>query len=193
MTRITRRDALMGATAAAVVTTAITAPLAIKAAGVKAALAGDPVLPAYEVFEAARLEDIAISDHVHAVAKAVKAEMPPEPHAGRGWMNLSPAELNEAYGWRALHSRHMDDRLGMNEDDLTNAYTDRMELAYEALYNIQATTIPGLLCQVRAWWNVRQDTRDAEVPKAEGSTFDPEVIVQRLYHDVVRLTGGLPS
>ncbi len=41
---ITRRDALVGATAAAVVTGAITAPLAIKAAGVKAALVGDPVL-----------------------------------------------------------------------------------------------------------------------------------------------------
>ncbi len=41
MTSITRRDALMGATAAAITTTAITAPLAIKAAGVKAALGGN--------------------------------------------------------------------------------------------------------------------------------------------------------
>ena len=41
---ISRRDALLGATAAAVVTGAATAPLAMKAAGVKAALAGDPVL-----------------------------------------------------------------------------------------------------------------------------------------------------
>ncbi len=40
--QISRRDALMGATAAAVVTGATTAPLAIKAAGVKAALGGDP-------------------------------------------------------------------------------------------------------------------------------------------------------
>ena len=42
---ISRRNALMGATAAAVVTGAITAPLAIKAAGVKAAMAAqlDPV------------------------------------------------------------------------------------------------------------------------------------------------------
>ena len=38
---ISRRSALLGATAAAVVTGAITAPLAIKAAGVKAALAGE--------------------------------------------------------------------------------------------------------------------------------------------------------
>ncbi len=41
---ITRRDALLGATAAAAVTGLTMAPLAIKAAGVKAALAGDPVL-----------------------------------------------------------------------------------------------------------------------------------------------------
>ncbi len=41
---ISRRDALLGATAAAVVTGAITVPLAIKAAGVKAALAGDPAV-----------------------------------------------------------------------------------------------------------------------------------------------------
>ncbi len=48
MTSITRRDALLGASAAAVVTTAATAPLAIKAAGVKAALAGtsDPAIAA---------------------------------------------------------------------------------------------------------------------------------------------------
>ncbi len=38
---ISRRDALKGATAAAVVTGALTAPLAIKAAGVKAALGAD--------------------------------------------------------------------------------------------------------------------------------------------------------
>ena len=41
--QISRRDALMGATAA-VATAATTAPLAIKAAGVKAALAGEPLV-----------------------------------------------------------------------------------------------------------------------------------------------------
>ena len=41
---ISRRDALLGATAAAAVTGLTAAPLAIKAAGVKAALGGDPVL-----------------------------------------------------------------------------------------------------------------------------------------------------
>ncbi len=42
--QISRRNALMGATAAAVVTGAATAPLAIKAAGVEAALGGDPAV-----------------------------------------------------------------------------------------------------------------------------------------------------
>ncbi len=42
--QISRRDALLGATAAAAVTGLTAAPLAFKAAGVKAALAGDPVL-----------------------------------------------------------------------------------------------------------------------------------------------------
>ncbi len=40
---ISRRDALLGATAAAVVTGATVVPLAIKAAGVKAALACEPI------------------------------------------------------------------------------------------------------------------------------------------------------
>ncbi len=41
---ISRRDSLLGATAAAVVTGATVVPLATKAAGVKAALAGEPLL-----------------------------------------------------------------------------------------------------------------------------------------------------
>ncbi len=59
MTGLSRRDALMGATAAAIVTTATVAPLALKASGVKAALAGDAVLLArvaqfHETYEAAQ-------------------------------------------------------------------------------------------------------------------------------------------
>ena len=46
---ITRRDALLGATAAAAVTGLTAAPLAFKAAGVRAALAGDdPILAALD-------------------------------------------------------------------------------------------------------------------------------------------------
>ena len=192
---ITRRDALLGATAAAVVTGLTVAPLAIKAAGVKVALAGDPVLPAYETFEAARLEYIAISDHVYAVAEAVEAEMPPEPHRNRTCLELSPAEADEARKWRRECHRHITARLGMDEDGLRDIYQDRMELAYAAVADIQATTIAGLLCQVRAWWNVREVVRDPEVPKPgpEENPWEPEVIVRRLYHDVARLAGGMWS
>ncbi len=65
----------MGATAAAAVTGLTVA--SESAATVKAALAGDPVLPAYEAFEAVRREYIAADNHVDAVRKAVEAEMPP--------------------------------------------------------------------------------------------------------------------
>ena len=85
---LSRRGALLGATAAAVVTGAITAPLAIKAA-----LAGDPVLPAFEAYEAARLEAIAMSNHRLAIVEEVEAELPPAPHVGR-YLDLSAAELD---------------------------------------------------------------------------------------------------
>ena len=103
--QISRRGALLGATAAAAVTGLTVAPLVMKAAGVKAALAGDPVLPAYEAFEAARLEYIAISDHVYAVAEAVEADLAPEPHRNRTYLELSPAERHEACKWRGLCAR----------------------------------------------------------------------------------------
>ncbi len=188
---ISRRDALLGATAAAVVTGTITAPLAIKAAGIEAALGGDPVLPAFEVFEAARLKYIAISDHVYAVVEEVEAGLSPEPHRNRTYLELSPAEHDEACEWRELCHRRVTARLGMDEDDFRNAYFDRVELAYEALTDIQATTVAGLLCQIRAWWNWHETTRDTEVPKPDPTKHDSdaEVIVRRLYHDVARLAG----
>ncbi len=74
--QISRRGAMLGASAAAVAGLTV-APVAMKAAGVQAALAGDPVLPAYEAFEAVRREYIAADNHVDAVRMAVEAEMPP--------------------------------------------------------------------------------------------------------------------
>ncbi len=186
--QISRRDALMGATAAAVVTGTITAPL-----GIKAALGGDPVLPAYEAFEAARLEYLAICDQAHAVGEAVKADLPPEPHQNRTDRDLSWAESEEASEWRGLRNRHVTARLGMNEDDFCNAYLDRVDLAYTALTGIQATTVAGLLCQVRAWWSTYEDMSVAEVPRPEEGDNEPRAVVQRVYHDLERLAGEVPS
>ena len=190
---ISRRTALATG-AAAITTAAVTAPLAIKAAGVKAALGGDPVLPAFEAYEAARLESIAASDHRCAIVEAVQAELPPEPHAGR-YLDLSDAERKEAADWREVCHRRVTARLGMDEDSFMDIYYDRTMLAYETVVDIQATTVAGLLCQVRAWWSTYEGHSNTEIPKddPEVSPWEPQSVVQRLYHDIARLSGGLPS
>ena len=182
----------MGAPAAAVVTGAVTAPLAIKAAGVKAALAGDPVLPAFEAYEAARLQAIAASDYRLAIVEAVEAEMPPEPHPLRTYLELSDAERKEAGEWRVLSARRVTARLGMDEDSFMDIYYDRTMLAYKTVADIRPTTVAGLLCQVRAWWSTYEGHRNTEVPKddPEETPWEPQSVVQRVYHDLTRLSEG---
>ncbi len=77
--QISRRNALLGATAAAAVTGLTVAPLAIKSAAVKAALGGDPVLPAFKAFEIVRRDYLAADNRVDAARAVVTAEMPPRP------------------------------------------------------------------------------------------------------------------
>ena len=156
MMQISRRDALLGATAAAVVTGAATVPLATKAAGVKSALGGDPVLPAYEAFEAARRAYLAADNHMDVVWAAVDVEMPPEPYAGHD-LTFNGPEWNEAVAWREEHCRRMTDRLGAHPDNFLNSHSDRIWNGYHDLMDIRATTVAGLLCQVRAWWAARVD------------------------------------
>ncbi len=96
--QITRRRAMLGASAAAV-TGLTVAPLAIKSAGVKEALARDPVLPAFEAFEAVRREFLVEDNRINAVREAVSAEMPPQPHAERDFMMLSDPERIEHHNW----------------------------------------------------------------------------------------------
>ncbi len=144
---ISRRTALATG-AAAIVTGAATAPLAMKAASIKAALAGDPVLPAFEAFEVVRREYLAMDNHVDAVRKAVEAEMPPEPHAGRRYLDLSDAERSEGAAWRQIHAHRVEDRLVGDEDDIMNVHHDRIWDGYHDRMDIQATTVAGPLCQV---------------------------------------------
>ncbi len=193
--QISRRDALLGATAAAAVTGLTVTPLAIKSAAVKAALAGDPVLPAFEAFEAVRREYIVADNHVDAARAVVTTEMPPEPHAGRRWFDLSDAERDEGVAWCRIHARRTEDRLGAGEDDIMDARHQRIWDGYHDLMDIQATTVAWLLCQVLAWWAAHETVRDTEVPEPgpEDRIFEPQVLVRRLYHDIARLTGGLPS
>ena len=189
--QISRRGALLGASAAAVVGV----PVAMKAAGVKAALAGDPVLPAYEAFEAVRREYIVADNHVDVIRTAVDAEMPPEPHTDRRWLDLSVAERDEGAAWRQIHARHTEAILGEDEDHIMDVHHERIWDGYHDLIDIQATTFAGLLCQVRAWWAVYETVRDTEVPEPgpEDRIFEPQVLVQRLYHDIARLAGEVQS
>ena len=195
MQMVTRRDALLGATAAAVVTGAATIPLAIKATAVEAALAGDPVLPAYEAFEAVRREYLAVDNRINAVREAVGSAMPPQPHAGRDFLMLSDKERIEHHAWFAVHHKRTTAILGGHEDHITDGLHDSLWDGYHDLMDIRATTVAGLLCQVRAWWAAHETVRDTEVPEPgpEDCIFEPQVLVQRLYHDIERLTGGLPS
>ncbi len=183
---ISRRDALLGATAAVAVAGVPTAVAA------RAALVGDPVLPAYEAFEAVRLESIAASDHRLAIVEEVEADLPLKPHAGRAYLDLSDAERDEGAAWRQIHAHRMTARLGMDEDSFMDTHYDRVMLAYETVADIQATTVAGLLCQVRAWWSTYEGHSNTEVPKLdpEESPWEPQSVVQRLYHDVARLAGG---
>ena len=83
---ITRRDALLGVTAAAVVTGAITSPLAIKSAGVKVALAGDPAMsPAQQLREG-----------VQALVNEIRRDLDPNVMAGVHWALQQAADRLEA-------------------------------------------------------------------------------------------------
>ncbi len=194
--QISRRGALLGATAAAAVTGLTVAPLAMKAAGVKAALAGDPVLPAYEAFEAVRREYIVADNHIDAIRKAVDAEMPPEPHFGRVWLDLSDAERDEGAAWRQIHANRVEAILGGDQDEIIEACYVPMRAAYNVLIGIEATTLAGLLCQIRAWAFMYESPRDSEVSKIDPKDWgdlDPELVLPRVYHDIERLAGEAPS
>jgi hypothetical protein len=75
MTGLTRRDALRGATAAAIVTGVTVAPLAAKEA-----LGSDLVLPAYEAFEAARLNTSRRPTTFTRFARRLKLKCRPSRH-----------------------------------------------------------------------------------------------------------------
>ncbi len=194
MNTISRRDALTGAALIAATSVPLIGTTAAPLVA-HAALTGDPVLPAYEAYQAARLQCNAMSDHRLAIVKAVEAGMPPEPHPGRWFPDLSDAEHEEACAWRRASNRRVTARLGMDEDDFMDIHYDRVMLAYETVADIPATTVAGLLCQVRAWWSTYESHTNTGVPKLdpEVSPWEPQSVVQRLYHDVARLTGSAPS
>ena len=111
--QISRRDALRGATAAAVVTGAAMAPLAIKAAGVKAALAGDPVLPA----KAVRPDPLLAG--VQALVNEIRRGLSEEVTAGEFWSLQEVAGRLEALpGIQPLRNESWDWRRQRNPEEI---------------------------------------------------------------------------
>ena len=152
----------------------------------------DPVQSAFEAFEAERLKYVAMYDHACAVTEEVEAALGPRQR--RTWASDEPRhKIAAADWWQAQRRRRVAAQLGTDEDDFCKPYQDRMYLAYEALDDIQATTLDGLLCQIRAWWNNFEDSGDIEVPKPEKDANEPEAVLQRFYHDLKRLAGEARS
>jgi hypothetical protein len=143
---------------------------------------------AYEKFEAARLNFIAVNDHATVVSDEVESELGPEPH--RTWASDEPRhKIAAANWWHAQRRRRVEARLGTDEDEFWKTSFDRMECAQEALAEIQATTLDGLLCQIRAWWINYMDPGDTEIPIPDKGDSEIEETLKRFYHDLERLAG----
>jgi len=161
---ITRRNALRGATAAAVVTGAITVPLAIKAAGVKAALGADDAVLLARIEQFHDLYDA--QNRVWAKQQAHRAEIEARPDcpaldpATSSQAHFAFLEANDAY-------RHCDDleRLYKQTGALANAIfetparttkgaLEKLKIAYTAIGDGEGSGDEGLLlCQnPKALW-----------------------------------------
>ncbi len=166
MNSITRRDALRGATAAAVVTGALTAPLAIKAAGVKAALGGGisaAIQQRYAEWQAARqsfdraLDNLAVVEQrAWAVAKERGIE--------HGW--TQKAFMREL-GVDAAHDR---------ESRTSDEYWE----AYKRLLNTPADSVQDMALKRRVALVLECDEAEKE-------------LVEALGRDLERLAGGAQS
>ena len=164
---ITRRDALLGATAAAAVTGLTVAPLAIKAAGVKAALAlaGDPV--------------IGLSDQLRAVWKA--------------WMSAQDVyeEACHRVGYTTFGIGGVRRELGIEplwqeEQRLKARFWD----LHARLLEMQATTPGGVLAKLQGFY----DGEIEEIIAGRDPYNDlPAEWAASVYRDLERLAGEVRS
>jgi hypothetical protein len=152
----------------------------------------DPIQSAFEIFEAARLKCVAMNDRAWAVAEEVEAALGPKPH--RTWASDEPRHrIAAADWWQAQRRRRVAAQLGTDEDGFCKPSQDRMDRAYAALDDIQATTVEGLRCQIRARWNNYENMGDTEVPRPDKGDGGAEAALQRFYHDLERLAGEARS
>ena len=217
---ITRRDALLGATAAAVVTGAITIPLAIKATSVKAALAGDPVIDLAAQVKAAYRAHVEAHDTYEDVAHDAGYNICAD------WATTIGTTVHgEQYSWdreaileAAAHPEHYHVRITPEERDRALAAIDTQESkAVRARHDLgldpikshkeqctahwhdleaqmldmPARTVAGVLAKLQSWYG------DHEI-EAMRDGDEPDTDLQTdlsasIYRDLERLAGEVAS
>ena len=218
MQKITRRNALLGATVAAAVTGAATIPLAFKAADVKAALAGDPAIGLSEQLRAASEAWSSAIDAFEDAALRVGFNIcyddglvPVETSDGRACWGAG--EIRQAVEDGRSHYRltpeQRDAALAEIERRKREGHEVRRELGIESLHqerehwkvrfwdlqarllDMPATTPSGVLAKLRGFYH------DAEIADMRtGGNPDTDLSVEfaaSIYRDLERLSGGLPS
>ena len=212
--QISRRGALMGATAAAVVTGVVTAPLAMQSAGVKAALAGDPVIALAAQVKAAyrahveaydAYEDIAhdagyntSDDHATAVGTTVHGERYswgrdqlleaarwPEHYRAR----ITPEERDRALAAIETNQRKAATaRRNLGLDPLKNHAEQCRTLWYdleERMLDMPARTVAGVLAKMQSWYG----DDEIEAMREDETACDglPVEYTASIYRDLERL------
>ncbi len=212
--QISRRDALLGATAAAVVTGATSAPLAHKAAGVKAALAGDPAVALSQQLRAANKAWFSAIDAYEEAGHRVGFNIcyddglvtveTPDGRATWGASEIRAAVDPGRYSHR-LTPEQRDAALAEIKRRKAEAHTVRQELGIESPYqerehwkarfwglharllDTPAATVDGVVAKLRGFYN---DGEIAEI-RAGGDPTDPleADYAASVYRDLERLAG----
>ena len=189
---ITRRDALLGATAAAAVTGLTAAPLAFKAASVKAALAnGDPEIEALlgQLRTAnARYDDLNARRHValRLIPRAVE-----EARDAYWCPAAAPQDVQDAY------NRHYE-ASGVSElDEQSGPILDRISDTEARIMQTPATTLRGTLSKARVAWHVTatMESLNETEPNFDGQQgrLDDPVFIWAILQDLERLAGEARS
>jgi len=212
---ISRRDALLGATAAAVVTGAATAPLAIKAA-----LAGDPVIALAGQLKAAYQVQVEADDAYEAAAHRVGYNICADfamttgtttnglqYHWGREqileaaardeeWaVRITPEERDRALAAIDTHQRkaaRVRHDLGLDSIKERKNQTRSHWLDLEArMLDTPALTVAGVLAKVQSWYCDQEieDMRSGGEPDQEIQTD----LAASIYRDLERLAGEVRS
>ena len=185
---ISRRDALLGATAAAAVTGLTVAPLAMKAADVKAALAGaDPQIEALLVqlrAADARYDDLNARRHValRLIPRAVE-----EARDAYWCPAAAPQDVRDAY------QRHYEASGLAALDDQSGPLLGKISDIEAQIMQTPATTLHGALSKARVAWHVTAameglDETGPDLDGQEGRLDDP-AFIWSILQDLERLAG----